>query len=404
MKRFGSLAGGYTNESFSYPVWDGLLRLLVLPNRGLVFFFPASVVAVVVLVRLLRTGKGASPARLAAAGVSLSFLVLLVTSAAWWCWYGNAGWGPRFLVPAVPLLAPFAALDVAEWRPRLRNLLVGAGVVLNLPPLFVHPNVMSSFLGWIPAQAISEARARTLPQHLRSRAPDGRTLVAAHHVVPYLPSAAPHLAYPWFARVSLSSPPARAAERLRTPPWLAAAPTLVPAPITDPDREIRWVAPRFRWGWGRGFFPDGQDPVAAPVYLDALQNQVRRLLGRGPSAELIDLAWKRRDLSPGGDADAHLLEALRLSRMKETALDLVRQLTPRARSWPSTAAAIALYLRDIGQVQEARRAMGVAAKADPSGPYAGLEVAPVTDWPADLATLHAAQPGGSGSPSAGQMQ
>ena len=388
MRRFGALLGGYGNESFSHPVWDGLVRILFFPNRGLVFFFPAVLVAIPVIVRHLRQGGAPSSRRLAAAAVPASFAILTLLYSAWWCWYGNAGWGPRFLVPAIPLLVPFSAIWLSERRRGVQALALGAGIVLNLPPLFTHPNLINGLFAWIPRQEIPASRARTLPDYIYSRGPDGKFYTPANHTLPYVQAASPHLIFPWLAWVGLSSSPQLAAERFRRPPWLASDPAAFLEPMTDPAHEIPWVAPAFRWGWGRGFFSSRNDPAAAPVYLDALENQVRRLLGRGPSPLLTDLARKRQELSPGGDPDAYYLEALRLSRMRETAMDFVGRLTPSARSWPATAAAIALTLRDLGQDGEARRAMQVAAAGGPpSGPFARAASLEPLAWPPGLAAL-----------------
>ena len=41
--RFGRPLASYAGEMFSHPVWDGLWRLVVGPNAGLLWFFPALV-------------------------------------------------------------------------------------------------------------------------------------------------------------------------------------------------------------------------------------------------------------------------------------------------------------------------------------------------------------------------
>ncbi len=52
--RFGRLFGGYPGEDFSYPPLTGLLRLIVLPNKGLVFYAPLVLLAPWGFARLVR--------------------------------------------------------------------------------------------------------------------------------------------------------------------------------------------------------------------------------------------------------------------------------------------------------------------------------------------------------------
>lgn len=99
--RFGSfLDSGYdlTAEGFSHPLWDGVGQLLVSPSYGLILFWPAFL--------LVLFGLGTFFRRFPDEAVLISgvFLTLLGVYAKWWAYWGLT-WGPRFLVPAVPLLS-----------------------------------------------------------------------------------------------------------------------------------------------------------------------------------------------------------------------------------------------------------------------------------------------------------
>ena len=58
---------------------------------------------------------------------------LLVSTAAWWSWDGTAGWGPRLLVPLVPLLAAISApRRGGSCRSSLFRVLFAGGIGVNL--------------------------------------------------------------------------------------------------------------------------------------------------------------------------------------------------------------------------------------------------------------------------------
>ncbi|TAK20150.1 MAG: hypothetical protein EPO26_18815 [Chloroflexota bacterium] len=108
LARFGHpLATGYAlanGESFNGNIADGLIGLVASPYRGLLFYTPLAVVAIVVAPLAWRTHRAAT-----ALGLTVAILHIL-TFAAWWKWWAGAGWGPRFLLPAIPLLMPIVAL------------------------------------------------------------------------------------------------------------------------------------------------------------------------------------------------------------------------------------------------------------------------------------------------------
>jgi hypothetical protein len=116
--RFGSLFdSGYdlSVERFDSSFLAGVTKLVVSPSYGLLIFWPPLLLAIAGLGRQLR----AAP-RETALFVG-SFLTLLLLYAKWWAFSGF-GWGPRFLVPAIPLLA-LLALPVVRSRRRAERAL-----------------------------------------------------------------------------------------------------------------------------------------------------------------------------------------------------------------------------------------------------------------------------------------
>ena len=91
---------GYAGQlRFNHPFLSGLYGLVLSPGKGVIWYAP--VVAVAVL------GARASwrrfPVIVAAAGAILVSRVVFF--APYWAWHGSGSWGPRMLVPAMPVLA-----------------------------------------------------------------------------------------------------------------------------------------------------------------------------------------------------------------------------------------------------------------------------------------------------------
>ena len=102
---------------FSYPLLFGLLSITFSLGRGLVFFTPG------LFLPLLSPWPLQSAELRRLTGVLVLFVVVMaLTYARWWAWYGGSAWGPRFFllasIPATLLLAS-AMLQRAEsagWR------------------------------------------------------------------------------------------------------------------------------------------------------------------------------------------------------------------------------------------------------------------------------------------------
>ena len=122
-----------TATSASHPFGDGLWRLTIGPNKGLALYFPLLLLALFEIALLSSRAETRGPA-LAIGGTLAGFLAVY---SGWWAWDGSGGWGPRFLVPLVPLLA--AAAGTAAATPVRR----AAGVVLAV--LGVAVNALGTF-------------------------------------------------------------------------------------------------------------------------------------------------------------------------------------------------------------------------------------------------------------------
>jgi hypothetical protein len=126
LARYGWGSGPYANDGigFTQPLLGGLYGLLLSPGAGLLVFVPVLALAFFGFPEFFRRWR--AEASLIAALVAVRFLFF----AGWWDWAGGATWGPRYLVPLLPLmLVPVAFLPAGWWRKAALGLgMVGLGI------------------------------------------------------------------------------------------------------------------------------------------------------------------------------------------------------------------------------------------------------------------------------------
>jgi len=126
--RFGFGSGSYANDGigFAQPLLGGLYGLLLSPGAGLLVFVPILVLAFIGFPLLARWR------RLEAWVLAALVLARLLFFARWWDWMGGATWGPRYLVPLIPLMMVPAAFAIGiGWRRVAIALgVVGVGIEL----------------------------------------------------------------------------------------------------------------------------------------------------------------------------------------------------------------------------------------------------------------------------------
>ncbi len=150
------LVGTYgPGGGFVTPLWHGLDGLLLSPGKGLFLFNPLTVLGVVGL-GLLFVG----PARVRNRRFGVLCLLLIVPRtllfAKWDIWDAGSVWGPRFLLPVVPVLALGLApvLQATDRRRTSRTLVRSLAVALASVAAFINFLSVRLFYGeWLGAMA-----------------------------------------------------------------------------------------------------------------------------------------------------------------------------------------------------------------------------------------------------------
>lgn len=401
--RFGRLFGGYPDDRFTHPWFDGFWRLLIGPNRGLLLFWPALVLFVWYGLRFGAVKPGSvassgpwagswlalsSPAARAWTGAAWVLAVQVAVAAGYWGWHGMEGWGPRLVLAAIPLLAPFAALALSrsatsDGRPRLLAAIVAASVVINLMPLLQHPTPVATYVANLPWPEVSAEDESRYPFYATSRNAHDRPTVVPFDALEREAAANPWRVYWWFWQTTGLEGDALS-KALTQPPWADARHDLVP-PAWPPD-VARQVAPPPRLGFlGRSL--TGASGPYAFTYLDALLDQVVRAHQQGAIERALDLSERRLALRADGEAAAWRLESLRRAGRAADAETLLRSLPGSTRAYPSINVVLALFDRDAGEESRARALLGSVAGSFPGTRVHETLAAPLDRWPADLDTL-----------------
>jgi hypothetical protein len=125
--RFGDpFQFGYAGESFTTPPWEGIPRLLISPGKGVFFYAPPLILSLILWPRFRRAYPALGEC------LALAWITVLPFYGTWWAWDGGWSWGPRFLVPLIPLSGlPLIMLpEKRTWR-RVAAALILAGIVIQ---------------------------------------------------------------------------------------------------------------------------------------------------------------------------------------------------------------------------------------------------------------------------------
>jgi hypothetical protein len=118
---------GYGHEGFTTPLWEGIPGLLFSPGKSIFLYAPPLILSLILWPRFRRDYPALGDF------LALAWIVALVFYGAWWAWHGGWCWGPRLLVPLVPLSClPLGKLPTAHrWR-LAAAILIGLGVGVQI--------------------------------------------------------------------------------------------------------------------------------------------------------------------------------------------------------------------------------------------------------------------------------
>jgi hypothetical protein len=107
----------------------GLAGLLWSPARGLLWWFPAMLLAAIVVAIMWRSHR-----RLVLSS-TFAFIALLFSSGFWSVWWGGLDWGPRLMLPGIPLMAALAGVAMTRLPAVVGALAAAVGLITNAPAL-----------------------------------------------------------------------------------------------------------------------------------------------------------------------------------------------------------------------------------------------------------------------------
>ena len=399
--RFGRPFSSYARgQRFSHPPLDGAWRLLVGPNKGLFLFFPLGLLAVAGLVSLLRRPE----ARGAAVSTLLLSGGLLALYASWWAWDGSGGWGPRFLVPLVPLLA--AAAGTAAGTPARRAAgvaLIVLGVAVNGLGTFQAEAATFHYISSTGLAHVSRALYEEYPPSFRP--PESRD--GAFFLPRYVPAASdPAFAalrvQPFLLATRLADGDEDARRRrLAAPPWLATSPDAVPRlaaaspQITTQTPLVLYLTSAFRWPhlFMSMTHPRSERPGAYnTAWVAGLADQTMRSLDIGNPERAARLAGRLFAVSPSAYTAALRAEALRLAGQSDEYRAFLESLPERVLAAPVLSLVRALAARDAGHDAAAAALLSEAARGIRTVTLRQALERPPAEWPRGLRAFLAEVP------------
>jgi hypothetical protein len=396
--RFGRPFSSYGDQRFSHPFFDGLWRLTIGPNKGLALYFPLLLLALFGIALLSRRAEDRGSA-LAIGGTLAGFLAVY---SGWWAWDGSGGWGPRFLVPLVPLLSAAAARAATTPIARAAGvvlLLVGAGV--NALGVFEAEAASFFYVSTTGFARVSKELYEEYPASFRPPVRADGTWLPRYVVAATDGAFSPFRLHPFLLGNRLSEDGSARAARLASPPWIATHPDAIPqlpavsSNITTQTPLVRYLTEPFRWP--RLFMSLSHASGEAPgsygtAWVAGLADQTMRSLDIGSPERAARLAERLFAVSPSAYTAALRAEALRLAGRADEYHMFFDSLPERVLAAPVLSLVRALAARDAGQDALAAALLSEAARGIHTAALRQALERPPAEWPRGLRAFLAEVP------------
>jgi len=127
-----------STSSFTGNIIMGLYGLVASPNRGILIFAPIFILLFILPFLWIRLSKTSQKLCLAYGGGAILYVIMIAKLPAWGAPFG---WGPRYLVPILPILFFMVGIILAvlwekHWKPLM--VLISFSFILNLAPVLVN--------------------------------------------------------------------------------------------------------------------------------------------------------------------------------------------------------------------------------------------------------------------------
>ncbi|MBL8114917.1 MAG: hypothetical protein JNK60_18690 [Acidobacteria bacterium] len=385
--RFGRPFASYGGQNFTTPLFEGLVNLLGNPAESLFLYFPFALLAFTAFAAIRGSGK-----RGTLLGVALATTASFALVAAWWSWDGGPGWGPRLLVPLVPVLAALAApfFDRGPFARKLSIGLAALGFGINLPGVLQPDAAVSAYVMSMPPLAVSEAEASRYPPYFLERDAAGRPLVPRPFVAYRDLTLLPLRLHSFLLGARLQGNTSETVARIEArPPWAASRPDLAPAgPAKGGSASVdAHLRSPFAWphlGMSLSKPRDERADAYNMAYLSGLADQVLRAVDVGERERAMRLSEGLYEISPSGYTAALHAEALRAAGRPQTLDSFLATLPPESQSSPSLGVVLALRARDAGDEALARDFLGRVATVFPRPGIRKAMASPLAAWPKNL--------------------
>ena len=299
--RFGSIFDfGYGNLSsqFSTPFLTGLYGLLLSPNKGLVFYAPLTLLIPFSLWRMRKSHR-----------CEVIFFVCviglyLLPTAKWWSWEGGTSWGPRLLLPIVPLLVITTALllDSVRWSVIPFVACVAAGIGINSLGLSMY------FLAWNHVVGLHQTR---IPLEVTGRPAheyteqDGKRWFYPFIATSYVPGLSPILGHAWLLRLRYFDAPFSL--RALNDGVSSPLPTVSFPPVklnfelmrNDSFKFAAWLLRSGHfWLWDTVLRQPREEAFTFSIYAMALEKQAQRAISQMTPQRALRCYKKMMEMSP----------------------------------------------------------------------------------------------------------